>query len=171
MSEYPKKQWYVQKVAYWECGLQYCDTLHQTKDGAQKCRDKSKVTSNSAKTYRERNKSIYKERLSGKTYKSIAMKHGLSVERTRQICFREERLASGAVRDTCSDIKLKKIGNAELSVRTMHCLHRIGIDSIEKLVLHTPQNLLSINNFGRKSLNEIRSRLAEIGLSLMGDKQ
>ncbi len=54
-----------------------------------------------------------------------------------------------------------------LSARTSKALSNEGIHSLEQLKLCTEKELLRIPNFGRKSLNELRERLAEYGLDFM----
>jgi len=54
----------------------------------------------------------------------------------------------------------------ELSVRAANCLRNANIRYIGELVQKTEQEMLKTKNFGRKSLNEIKEILAEMGLSL-----
>lgn len=54
----------------------------------------------------------------------------------------------------------------ELSVRASNCLKVAKIKTIGELVSKTEEELLSYKNFGKKSLDEIRERLKEMGLSL-----
>jgi DNA-directed RNA polymerase subunit alpha len=60
----------------------------------------------------------------------------------------------------------KKVEELELSVRSANCLQNAGIDYIHQLVEKTEAEMLKTKNFGRKSLNEIKEILAELGLSL-----
>ncbi len=60
---------------------------------------------------------------------------------------------------------LKKIDDLELSVRSMNCLHGENIVYIGDLVRKTEAEMLKTPNFGRKSLNEIKLVLANLGLS------
>jgi DNA-directed RNA polymerase subunit alpha len=46
---------------------------------------------------------------------------------------------------------------------------RLGIATVGELVQKTPDELLSTRNFGVTSLNELRSRLAEMNLKLRND--
>ena len=52
------------------------------------------------------------------------------------------------------------------SVRTVNCLKSAGIETIEQLIERTPKELLAIRNFGKKSLQEVKRKLAEYDLSL-----
>ena len=64
------------------------------------------------------------------------------------------------------DLRLKlEMSTAEigLSVRTTNCLEERGIFTVEDLLHCTPQNLLSISNFGEKTLGEVYKALEGIG--------
>jgi DNA-directed RNA polymerase subunit alpha len=53
-----------------------------------------------------------------------------------------------------------------LSVHAFHGLRNADIRYVGELAQRTEQELLEIKNFGRKSLNEIKAILADLGLSL-----
>jgi len=53
-----------------------------------------------------------------------------------------------------------------LSVRTMNCLRRGGIDTVGQLINKREKELLALRNFGQKSKHELEERLKELGLSL-----
>jgi DNA-directed RNA polymerase subunit alpha len=55
------------------------------------------------------------------------------------------------------------VGIIELSVRSINCLNRAKIKTIRDLVKQTEDKLLSFRNFGKKSLNEIKKKIAELG--------
>jgi len=59
---------------------------------------------------------------------------------------------------------LKKVDELELSVRSANCLKNENIFYIGDLVLKTESDMLKTPNFGRKSLNEIKEVLAQMGL-------
>ncbi|HEX9428534.1 MAG TPA: DNA-directed RNA polymerase subunit alpha [Candidatus Polarisedimenticolia bacterium] len=61
---------------------------------------------------------------------------------------------------------LRSIEELELSVRSYNCLKNADIKTIADLVQRTEAEMLKTKNFGRKSLNEIKELLAEMGLSL-----
>src|SRR3569623_3785185 len=61
---------------------------------------------------------------------------------------------------------LKKVDELELSVRSANCLKNDNIVYIGDLVQKTEAEMLRTPNFGRKSLNEIKAVLAEMGLHL-----
>lgn len=60
----------------------------------------------------------------------------------------------------------KPVEDLELSVRSANCLKNAEIHFIGDLAQKTDQEMLKTKNFGRKSLNEIKSLLAEMGLTL-----
>jgi len=60
----------------------------------------------------------------------------------------------------------RSVDELELSVRSYNCLKNADIKSIGDLVTKTEAEMLKTKNFGRKSLNEIKDILAEMGLSL-----
>jgi len=57
------------------------------------------------------------------------------------------------------------IEDLELSVRSHNCLKRAGIDSVEKLLQYSEDELLDIRNFGQKSIQEVKNKIKELGLS------
>jgi DNA-directed RNA polymerase subunit alpha len=59
-----------------------------------------------------------------------------------------------------------KINEIELSVRSTNCLQGANIDTIAELVVMPESEMLKFRNFGKKSLNEIKSKLEEMGLGL-----
>ncbi len=61
---------------------------------------------------------------------------------------------------------LKSVEELELSVRSYNCLKKAEIKTIGELVQKTDSEMLRTKNFGRKSLNEIKELLTEMGLSL-----
>ena len=66
-----------------------------------------------------------------------------------------------AVEQTISDL--------QLSVRSRKCMSRLNITTVGELITKTPDELLGSKNFGVTSLNEIRGKLAELGLRLRND--
>ncbi|MGC8720642.1 MAG: DNA-directed RNA polymerase subunit alpha, partial [Thermodesulforhabdaceae bacterium] len=60
----------------------------------------------------------------------------------------------------------RRVDELELSVRSANCLKNADIKYIGELVQKTEAEMLKTKNFGRKSLNEIKEILAEMGLSL-----
>jgi len=59
-----------------------------------------------------------------------------------------------------------RINEIELSVRSTNCLASANIDTIGELVVMPESDMLRFRNFGKKSLNEIKAKLEEMGLGL-----
>ncbi len=59
-----------------------------------------------------------------------------------------------------------RIDEIELSVRSTNCLASANIDTIAELVCLPEKKMLEFRNFGKKSLNEIKAKLTDMGLSL-----
>lgn len=57
----------------------------------------------------------------------------------------------------------------DLSVRSYNCLKRAGIDTVEQLVRKSEEEMMKVRNLGRKSMAEVKARLARFGLSLRKD--
>ncbi|TSK03972.1 MAG: DNA-directed RNA polymerase subunit alpha [Geobacter sp.] len=60
----------------------------------------------------------------------------------------------------------RSVDELELSVRSANCLKNAGIKLIGELVSRTEAEMLKTQNFGRKSLNEIKDILVDMGLTL-----
>ena len=60
----------------------------------------------------------------------------------------------------------KCVEELELSVRSYNCLKNANIQTISELIQKTDGEMLKTRNFGRKSLNEIKEILEEMGLHL-----
>ena len=63
------------------------------------------------------------------------------------------------------------IDELELSVRSFNCLKRAGINTVEELCNHTPEDMMKVRNLGRKSLEEVLAKLKELGLELNSGEQ
>lgn len=58
------------------------------------------------------------------------------------------------------------IEELELSVRSSNCLRRANINTVDELNQKSEEDMMKVRNLGKKSLNEIKHKLAEIGLGL-----
>jgi len=88
----------------------------------------------------------------------------------RKVIAKEEKV-SEEVSESTTDEEIKELLNQsvemiELSSRAANCLKVANIRTIGELVTKTDQDLLSVKNFGQKSLEEIKEKLEEMGLSL-----
>ncbi len=61
------------------------------------------------------------------------------------------------------------ISELNLSVRSRNCLKYVDVKVVGDLTKYSAQELMEIKNFGKKSLVEIRQKLAELGLALKGE--
>ncbi|MBO8172791.1 MAG: DNA-directed RNA polymerase subunit alpha [Bacillaceae bacterium] len=61
------------------------------------------------------------------------------------------------------------IEELDLSVRSYNCLKRAGINTVQELTQKTEEDMMKVRNLGRKSLEEVQEKLAELGLSLRKD--
>ncbi len=83
----------------------------------------------------------------------------------------EDRVEEEDQQQDTEDEKLREhldrsIDELDLSVRSYNCLKNAGIETVRDLVQKTEPELLKTKNFGRKSLNEIKEMMADMGLSL-----
>ncbi|MGV1005200.1 MAG: DNA-directed RNA polymerase subunit alpha [Candidatus Nanopelagicales bacterium] len=58
------------------------------------------------------------------------------------------------------------IESLDLTVRSFNCLKREGIHSVGELVSRSEADLMDIRNFGQKSIDEVKAKLASLGLAL-----
>jgi len=63
----------------------------------------------------------------------------------------------------------KPVTDLNLSVRARKCMNRLGINTLGDLVQRSADELLESKNFGMTSLNEVREKLQQVGLTLRGD--
>src|SRR5512142_677601 len=68
--------------------------------------------------------------------------------------------------DQMSEVLNRSVDELELSVRSYNCLKNANIQTIGDLVQKTEAEMLRTKNFGRKSLNEIKEILSNMGLAL-----
>jgi DNA-directed RNA polymerase subunit alpha len=61
------------------------------------------------------------------------------------------------------------IEELDLSVRSYNCLKRAGINTVQELTDKSEADMMRVRNLGRKSLEEVKNKLAELGLSLRQD--
>ena len=61
--------------------------------------------------------------------------------------------------------------NLDLSVRSYYYLRRAGVKTMRDIAEMTEDKLMKVRNLGRKSLQEIKDKLAEYGLTLKGEEE
>ncbi len=86
--------------------------------------------------------------------------------RTHMITFDQDQEELNTDREALLAKLALKVGDIELSVRSTNCLSGAGIDTIAELVIMPESEMLKFRNFGKKSLNEIKAKLEEMGLAL-----
>lgn len=74
--------------------------------------------------------------------------------------------------DTSSDDRVleRTIEELDLSVRSYNCLKRAGINTVFDLTEKSEPEMMKVRNLGRKSLEEVKVKLADLGLGLKNDK-
>ncbi|MGT2912166.1 DNA-directed RNA polymerase subunit alpha [Streptococcus cameli] len=74
--------------------------------------------------------------------------------------------------ETASDDRMldRTIEELDLSVRSYNCLKRAGINTVFDLTEKTEPEMMKVRNLGRKSLEEVKVKLADLGLGLKKDK-
>jgi DNA-directed RNA polymerase subunit alpha len=70
--------------------------------------------------------------------------------------------------DVNEDMLGRPITDLDLSVRSRNCVEKLNIRTIGDLVERSEIDLLATKNFGQTSLNEVKSKLSELGLGLRG---
>ena len=64
----------------------------------------------------------------------------------------------------------RTIEELDLSVRSYNCLKRAGINTVYDLTEKTEPEMMKVRNLGRKSLEEVKVKLTDLGLGLKNDK-
>lgn len=98
----------------------------------------------------------------------IILKHFdvFSSVKTHVLNFDQASLEGASDQDEIMEKLALRIDEIELSVRSTNCLSGANIDTIAELVSIPERRMLEFRNFGKKSLNEIKAKLQEMGLNL-----
>lgn len=80
--------------------------------------------------------------------------------------FEEKEKEADAERDELRRKLNISVNEIELSVRAANCLNNANITTVGELAQKTEAEMLKYRNFGKKSLNEIKDKLSDLGLSL-----
>lgn len=91
---------------------------------------------------------------------------GVFDQKLHVISFEKDEVAVNTDRDAIMARLALRINEIELSVRSTNCLSGANIDTIAELVIMPESEMLKFRNFGKKSLNEIKAKLEEMGLHL-----
>lgn len=68
--------------------------------------------------------------------------------------------------DKKEKVLVMTVEELDLSVRSYNCLKRASINSVEELTQKTEEDMIKVRNLGKKSLEEVQRKLAELGLGL-----
>lgn len=77
-----------------------------------------------------------------------------------------EKTFNEAPEDGNSKIMEMTIEDLDLSVRSYNCLKRAGINTVAELVQKSEDDMMKVRNLGRKSMEEVKKKLIELGLAL-----
>jgi len=90
----------------------------------------------------------------------LALFTGLTVDSRRPTSAQDP---PGDKRDRLREMPIEEL---ELSVRSFNCLKRAGINTVAELVSRTDEEMMKVRNLGKKSLEEVKQKLTDFGLSL-----
>jgi DNA-directed RNA polymerase subunit alpha len=98
----------------------------------------------------------------------IGLKHfdAFNKIKSQSLVFEEGKGEGDHDEDELLDKLCLRIDEIELSVRSTNCLSGANIETIAELVTIPERRMLEFRNFGKKSLNEIKDKLREMGLNL-----
>jgi DNA-directed RNA polymerase subunit alpha len=117
-----------------------------------------------SKNFGETSLSEIKEMMSSKNLRlGMALEGGERVANTFQVEPIEELSQEEKA------LLAKPISDLNLSVRARKCMTKLGIQTVGELIVHTGDELMECKNFGVTSLNEVREKLAELGLKLKNE--
>lgn len=102
---------------------------------------------------------------------SISLTPFLGVEKSTTAKESLDNLAESQEDQELREVLESSVDMIELSSRAANCLKVANIQTIGELVSKTEQELLAVKNFGQKSLDEIKEKLEELGLSLGMNKK
>ena len=97
---------------------------------------------------------------------SLILRDQLAVFISDELVVEEEKPREETPKNRLNDQLFRRIEEIELSVRSANCLENADIKYIGELVQKTEAEMLRTKNFGRKSLNEIKAILTNMGLQL-----
>jgi DNA-directed RNA polymerase subunit alpha len=85
---------------------------------------------------------------------------------TEQVVFEEAASVEDEERKKLRKLLNMSVNEIELSVRAANCLNNANIVTVGQLAMKTETEMLKYRNFGKKSLKEIKDKLAQLGLTL-----
>lgn len=63
------------------------------------------------------------------------------------------------------------IEELDLSVRAFNCLKRAGVNTVNDLINKSPEEMMKVRNLGKKSLEEVISKLESLGFNLSKEEE
>ena len=63
------------------------------------------------------------------------------------------------------------IEELDLSVRSFNCLKRAGINTVDDLINKSEEEMMKVRNLGKKSLEEVISKLESLGFNLSKEEE
>ena len=85
---------------------------------------------------------------------------------SHEIEFEDKRKEASEEQNRLRKLLNMSVNEIELSVRAANCLNNANILTVGELARKTEADMLKYRNFGKKSLNEIKAKLEQLGLSL-----
>ena len=65
----------------------------------------------------------------------------------------------------------RTIEELDLSVRAFNCLKRAGVNTVGDLIGKSPEEMMKVRNLGKKSLEEVMSKLESLGFNLSKEEE
>lgn len=96
----------------------------------------------------------------------ILMDHLEQIVSIKDAVLEEESVIKPEVAKEENPMANMMIEDLDLSVRSYNCLKRAGIQTVEELTQKTEEEMMRIRNLGKKSLKEVKDKLAELDLTL-----
>ena len=94
----------------------------------------------------------------------ILSDHLRVLERANEITSEMESVMKSTSSEVVSKGMIMMIEDLDLSVRSYNCLKRAGIQTVEELTQKSEEDMMRVRNLGKKSLKEVRDKLAELQL-------
>ena len=63
------------------------------------------------------------------------------------------------------------IEELDLSVRSFNCLKRAGINTVNDLIEKSEEEMMKVRNLGKKSFDEVKEKLASLGLEMSYEEE
>ena len=63
------------------------------------------------------------------------------------------------------------IEDLDLSVRSFNCLKRAGINTVDDLINKSEEEMMKVRNLGKKSFDEVKEKLQQLGFNLSSEEE